>query len=166
MCLESFCFGGWEHLGILNFSPSQNTLFGLSYLDFNLPHHPPVSQYLVNISDWAEVFISGSMDFGLCQIAIKWGFCFCFFNGGTCSLQKFLGHWVNRTCSWGLCHSHGNNGSELHLHPMLQLMATLYPVCTEWGQGSNLHSHRDNVGSLTQWAMMGTPKGLNHSVHG
>ena len=41
----------------------------------------------------------------------------------------------------GLCQSHGNSGSELHLQPTPQLMAMpdLYP--TEQGQGSNPQPH-------------------------
>ena len=40
------------------------------------------------------------------------------------------------------------------LWPML---VTPDPYSTEWGQGLNLHSHRDNIGSLTHWAILGTP---------
>ena len=41
----------------------------------------------------------------------------------------------------GLHHSHSNVGSEPHLQPTSQLMATLDPQTTEGGQGSNLHPH-------------------------
>ena len=41
----------------------------------------------------------------------------------------------------GLHHSHGNAGSEPHLRPTPQLMATLDPRATERGQGSNPHPH-------------------------
>ena len=39
----------------------------------------------------------------------------------------------------GLHHSHSNLGSQLCLPPTPQLMATVDPLPTEQGQGSNLH---------------------------
>ena len=35
----------------------------------------------------------------------------------TCGIWKFPGQGSNQSCSWGLRHSHGNTGSELHLQP-------------------------------------------------
>ena len=46
----------------------------------------------------------------------------------------------DQSCSCpGLQHSYGNAGSELHLRPTPQLMATLDPRPTKRGQGLNLH---------------------------
>ena len=42
------------------------------------------------------------------------------------------------------------------LHCNLQQRPILKP--TKWGQGSTLHPHRDNIGSFTCWATMGTPR--------
>ena len=42
--------------------------------------------------------------------------------------------------------------------PVLQLTATLDPQPTEQSQGSNPHPHRDYIGSLTCWDIMGTLK--------
>ena len=44
-----------------------------------------------------------------------------------------------RTIGAGLHQSHSTSGSELHLQPTPQLMATLDPQLTEQGQGSNPH---------------------------
>ena len=41
----------------------------------------------------------------------------------------------------GLCQSHSNAGSELHLRPTPQLMAMPDPQYPELGQGLNLHLH-------------------------
>ena len=43
----------------------------------------------------------------------------------------------------------------------LQLMAMrqIPNLLSEWGQGSNLHPHWDNAGSLTRWATTGIPRG-------
>ena len=41
----------------------------------------------------------------------------------------------------GLCQSHSNVGSEMHLRPTPQLTATLDPQPTEQGQGSNPKPH-------------------------
>ena len=41
----------------------------------------------------------------------------------------------------GLRQSHNNKGSELCLQPTPQLTEMLDPKPTEWGQGSNPHSH-------------------------
>ena len=61
--------------------------------------------------------------------------------------------------SWvcGQHHSHCNTRSEPRLQPMSQLTTTRDPSPAEWGQGLNLHPHKDNVRSLTCWATMGTP---------
>jgi len=48
--------------------------------------------------------------------------------------------WIGATAA-GLRHSHNNMGSEPCLWPTPQLMETLDPWSTEWGQGSNLHPH-------------------------
>ena len=70
----------------------------------------------------------------------------------TCSIWKFLGRGLNWSCSCVLCHSHSNTGSEPHLQLMLQLVEMPGIEPTKWGQGLNLPSPRDNVGSLTCWA--------------
>ena len=62
-----------------------------------------------------------------------------------------------RAAAAGLCHSHSNIRSELHLSPMPQLVATLDPQPIDWGQGSNPHPQGYYVRSLTCWAMTGTP---------
>ena len=49
----------------------------------------------------------------------------------------------------GLLHSHNSVESELHLQPMLQLVAMLDPQPTDRGQGLNLHPHGLYVGFLT-----------------
>ena len=46
-----------------------------------------------------------------------------------------------RATAAGLHHSHSNAGSQLCLQPTLQLTATLGPLPTERGQGSNPCSH-------------------------
>ena len=43
----------------------------------------------------------------------------------------------------GLCHSHSNVGSELHLRPTPQRTAMPDPEPTERGQGSNTRPHGD-----------------------
>ena len=43
----------------------------------------------------------------------------------------------------------GNVRSKPHLQTMLQLAAMLDPSPTEGGQESNLHPHRDSIGSST-----------------
>ena len=48
---------------------------------------------------------------------------FFFFNSHIHSLCRFLGQGSNQSRSWGLCHSHSNTRSELHLHPTLQLVS-------------------------------------------
>ena len=72
--------------------------------------------------------------------------CFCFF-----FLLSFRASVVaygrSRVRGWigavatGLHHSHSNLGSEHHLQPTPQLMATPNPQPTEQGQGSNLHPY-------------------------
>ena len=84
---------------------------------------------------------------------------FLFFLCHTCSIWKFLGQGLNLSCSWGLSHSHShsNTGSKLPLWPTLKLVKMLDAQPTDWGQGLNQNSHRDNIRSLTHWATMGTP---------
>ena len=48
-----------------------------------------------------------------------------------------------------LCHSHSNVGSELHLRPTPQLMATPDPSPTEQGQGLKPQPHGSYSDSLT-----------------
>ena len=84
--------------------------------------------------------------------SILFHFLFSFYNC-TCAIWKFPGYGLNQSYSWGLYHSHDNTRSELNLWPTLQLAAML----DEWGQGSNLHPHRDYVGFLIHWATTGTP---------
>ena len=55
-----------------------------------------------------------------------------FFYSCTCSMRNFPGWGPNWSCSWGLCHSHRNTGSEPHLWPRPQLMAMPDPKPTEW----------------------------------
>ena len=69
----------------------------------------------------------------------------------------------SRSCSRGLCHNHGNTGSELYLWPILQLAAM--PRCsTHWiNLGSNLHPHRHYVRFLVFfffffWLFRATPE--------
>ena len=88
-------------------------------------------------------------------------FYFIYFYGHTCCLQKFLLWGSNWSCSWGLCHSHNNIRSKIHLWPMPQLTATPDREATEQGQGSNLNPQGKNAGSLTCWATTGTPE-----IHG
>ena len=49
----------------------------------------------------------------------------------------------------GLHQSHSNTGSEPHLQPIPQLMATPDPQTTERGQGLNLQPHGSSSLSLT-----------------
>ena len=68
-----------------------------------------------------------------------------------CVFKSFLAVLVAYGCSQvrgqigaaaaSLHHSHSNAGSELHLWPTPQLIATLNREPTEQGQGSNLHPH-------------------------
>ena len=67
-------------------------------------------------------------------------------------LTAILAAYGRTSCSWGLHCSHSNIGSEPHLWPKLQLETMLDSWLTDWGQGLNLHPHRDNVRSLTCWA--------------
>ena len=46
----------------------------------------------------------------------------------------------------GLCYSHGNTESELHLLPMAQLMTMHNPQPMEQGQGLNPCPPRDSMG--------------------
>ena len=46
-----------------------------------------------------------------------------------------------RAVAASLHHSHGNTGSELRLWPTPQIMETLDPQLTEWGQGLNPLPH-------------------------
>ena len=48
-----------------------------------------------------------------------------------------------------LHHSHSNVGSEPHMQPTPQLMATSDPQPPERGQGLNLHPYGYQLGSLT-----------------
>ena len=50
------------------------------------------------------------------------------------------GGWIGAAAALP-CHSHSNMGSEPHLQPTPQLMATLDPRPTERGQGLNPHPH-------------------------
>ena len=56
-----------------------------------------------------------------------------------------------------LHNSHSNAGSQPHLPPAPQLMATPDPEPTEKGQGSNPHAQGHYVRFLTHWATMGIP---------
>ena len=62
-----------------------------------------------------------------------------------------------RAAAAGLCHSHSNVGSQLHLQPTLQLEAMQDPQPTERGQRSNPHSQGHDVRFLTHWTTTGTP---------
>ena len=78
------------------------------------------------------------------------------FEGRTCSIWKFPGIWKDQigAAVASLRHSHNNTGSEPYLWPTPQLSATPDPYPTEWGQGSHLHPHGYQSGSLC-WATMG-----------
>ena len=52
------------------------------------------------------------------------------------------------TAAASLCHSHSYTGSELHVQPTLWLMAMPDSQLIEQGQGSGLHSHGYQSGSL------------------
>ena len=56
--------------------------------------------------------------------------------------------WIEATAA-DLCHSHRNMGSELHLQTLPQLTVMPDPQPTWRGQGSNLHPHGSQLGSLT-----------------
>ena len=47
--------------------------------------------------------------------------------GCICGIWKFLARSRIEAAAFGLCHSHGNTGSELHLLPMPQVAAMLDP---------------------------------------
>ena len=68
----------------------------------------------------------------------------------------------NWSHSHGLCHSHSNAVSELHLRPRPQIAAIPDPQATQWGQESNLYPHRDNVVFLICWATTGLYSFLQH----
>ena len=55
----------------------------------------------------------------------------------------------NGAAAAGLCQSHSNARSELHLQSTPQLVATPDPLPTEQGQGSNLQPHGSCSDSLT-----------------
>ena len=56
--------------------------------------------------------------------------------------------WIGDVAA-GLHHSHSNAKSELCLLPTPQLVTTLDPKLTKWGQGSNPHPQGYESGSLT-----------------
>ena len=66
---------------------------------------------------------------------------FCLFRATPMAYRGFQAKDPIRAVADGLCHSHSNTRSEPHLWPTPQLMATLDPQPTEWGQGSNLQPH-------------------------
>ena len=72
-------------------------------------------------------------------------FFFFSFYGHTCSILKFSGQGSNWSCSWGLCHSHGNMGSETHL-------GTLPQQCQIPATSATCTTAHGNAGCLTQWA--------------
>ena len=53
------------------------------------------------------------------------------FYGRTCGIWKFPDQGSKSSCSWGLCHSHDNIRSKLHLWPSPQFAATSDPYPTE-----------------------------------
>ena len=57
-----------------------------------------------------------------------------------------------RAAAASLHHSDSNTGSKPHLWPTMQLMVTLDPHSTEWGQGSNSHPHGYLVWLVTSQA--------------
>ena len=60
------------------------------------------------------------------------------FYSQTCGTWKFPGQELKQSCSFSLCHNHGNTRFKPHLWSTLQLAATLDPPQpSEWGQGSN-----------------------------
>ena len=62
-----------------------------------------------------------------------------------------------RGCMADLCHSHSNARIKPCLQPTPQLMAMPDPQPTEWGQGSNPHSHGCQSGLLTTEPRTGIP---------
>ena len=74
--------------------------------------------------------------------------------GCTCNIWKFLGQGLNQRCSfWAMPQS--------QQHQIWATSETYAAACgnaapPEWGQGSNLHPHRENIRSLTCWVTMGT----------
>ena len=57
--------------------------------------------------------------------------------------------------AYGSSQDRGWNGAAAEGYPTA--MAIPDPKPTEGGQESNMHPHRDTIGSLTFWATMGTP---------
>ena len=55
--------------------------------------------------------------------------------------------WIGAAAA-SLHHSHSNEGFRWHLRPTPQLMATLDPQSTEWGQGWNANPHGYSLGSF------------------
>ena len=108
---------------------------------------------------------SGNYQFILCIYkfaSVFFFLSFFLFYGHLCGIWKFPGQWWNLSCSFGLCHSHGNTGSTSDpshisdLHYRLQQCQILNPlrkvrelicILTE-----------ESMGSLTHWDTMGTPE--------
>lgn len=63
----------------------------------------------------------------LCVILLTFTNFFFFFYSHTCSLGCSQGQGSNQNCNYGLCHSCGTTGSELHMQHIVQLMAMLDP---------------------------------------
>ena len=76
----------------------------------------------------------------------------------TCKLKAR--EWSRAAAAAGLCHRHGNTGSEPHLWSMPHLKEKSGPYPTEWGQGLNLHLYRYYVELITHWATVGTPENI------
>ena len=85
------------------------------------------------------------------------GFFFFSFYSHTHGIWKFWARVQIRAVAAGLCYSHGNTRSKLHLGPTPQLVGMPSPKHTEWGQGLNTHPHGHSVRFLTCWATMGPP---------
>ena len=85
-------------------------------------------------------------------------FFFFFFMAALVTYESSWARCRIRAVAVGLCHSHGNTRSRMHLRPTTQLATMLDSWPTEQGQASNLHLHGCCVGFLTHWATMETLK--------
>ena len=108
---------------------------------------------------------SQNMPLGICRFygpgatassLFSMGFFFLLFRPALQAYGGFQAKGRTGSTAAGLHHSHSNAGSELHLQPTPQLMATLDPYPTECGQGSNPQHHTTSCIRF-RCATMGTP---------
>ena len=79
-----------------------------------------------------------------CFFVFCFCFCFCLFVFSRAAPMAYGGSQARGligAAAAGLHHSHSNRGSESHLRPTPQLVATPDPYSTERGQGSNPQPH-------------------------